>query len=277
MAYCDLSPEGATAATPAIVLLHGKNFSSRYWEPTARELAAAGYRVIAPDQIGFGASSKPDIHYSFHLLAGLTGRLLDSLGIQRAVVVGHSMGGMLAVRFALLHPERVAKLVLEDPIGLEDYRTLVPYTEVDDQYREEAAATYEKFLAYQKNYYVHWRPEYEAYVHDQAQWIGTGEWPRVARANALTYDMIYTQPVVYELPRLTVPTMLVIGQSDRTAVGKAKMPEALRAVAGNYPELGKKAHAAIPGSKLVEIPDCGHIPHVEAHAEFMRALLEWIR
>jgi pimeloyl-ACP methyl ester carboxylesterase len=276
MAYRDTSPDAPPNA-PTVVLLHGKNFSGLYWEPTMRELSGSGYRVIAPDQIGFGASSKPDVHYSFHWLAQVSAQLLDSLSVRRAVVVGHSMGGMLAVRFALLYPDRVQKLVLEDPIGLEDYRTLAPFTDIDDQFKDELAATYASVLAYQKGYYVHWRPEYEAYVRDQARWIGTGEWPRVALANALTYEMIYTQPVGYELSRLTVPTLLVIGQNDRTVVGKAKVPEALRATAGNYPELGKKANAAIAGSKLVEIPECGHIPHVEAHGTFMTALLEWIR
>jgi pimeloyl-ACP methyl ester carboxylesterase len=276
MAYRDVMPV-VRAEQPAVLLLHGKNFSGFYWEPTIRELVASGNRVVAPDQIGFGESSKPDIHYSFHLLARLTAELLDRLGVRRVVVVGHSMGGMLATRFALLYPERVAKLVLENPIGLEDYRALVPYTPIEDQIREESAATFERMLAYQKGYYAHWRAEYEIYAREQAKWIATGEWPRVARANALTYEMICTQPVVYEFSHLKVPTLLVIGQSDRTVVGKAKMPESLRATAGNYPELGRQAHAAIVGSKLVEIPECGHIPHIEAHAEFVRALVDWLR
>jgi pimeloyl-ACP methyl ester carboxylesterase len=274
MAYRDEMPD-KPVDLPPVVLLHGKNFSGLYWEPTIRELVASGRRVIAPDQIGFGASSKPNVHYTFHLLARLTAQLLDQIGVHRAVVVGHSMGGMLATRFALLYPERVLGLVLEDPIGLEDYRTIVPYTPVDEQFRQELAATYATILSYQKSYYVKWRPEYARFVQDQAQWLGSGEWPRVAEANALTYDMIYTQPVVYELALLRVPTLLIIGQDDRTVVGKAKVPENLRSVAGNYPDLGKRAQAAIPASKLVEIPGCGHIPHVEAHAAFMRALMDW--
>jgi pimeloyl-ACP methyl ester carboxylesterase len=277
MAYREAAPAEAPTAHPPIVLLHGKNFSSMYWEATMRELRAAGYRAIAPDQIGFGLSSKPDVHYSFHLLAQLTARLLDALGAPSVVVVGHSMGGMLAARFALLYPDRVARLVLENPIGLEDYRTIVPYTDLEDQFRGELRATYASMLAYQKGYYAHWRPEYELYVRDQARLLDTGEWPRAAWASALTYEMIYTQPVVYELGRLTAPTLLVIGQSDRTVVGKARIPEALRSSSGDYPALGRRTRDAIAGAKLVEIPDCGHIPHIEAHAAFLAALLSWIR
>lgn len=58
-------------------------------------------------------------------------RLLDALGVARASVVGHSMGGMLAARFATQYPDRTEKLVLVNPIGLDDYRRLVPYLGVD--------------------------------------------------------------------------------------------------------------------------------------------------
>ncbi|MGW8379101.1 alpha/beta hydrolase [Streptomyces sp. ODS28] len=106
--------------------LHGKNFDGGAWEPTARTLSSQGYRVIVPDQIGFGRSGKPSVDYSFRMLAQNTVALLDHLGVRRTHVVGHSMGGMLATRFALDHPDRTGRLVLANPVGLEDYRVLVP-------------------------------------------------------------------------------------------------------------------------------------------------------
>src|ERR1700722_9907399 len=121
MAYMDVRPSGS-ANGRAVVLMHGKNFGGYYWRDVAEALAAVGYRVIVPDQVGWGKSPKPDIRYSFQLLATNTAHLLDTLGIKKVAVVGHSTGGMLAVRFALMYPERVTQLVLEDPIGLEDYR-----------------------------------------------------------------------------------------------------------------------------------------------------------
>jgi len=275
LAYRDVSP-AARAVAGAVLLLHGKNFSGAYWEETIEALAAAGYRVVAPDQIGFGRSSHPDLHYSFHLLATLTAQLLDAIGLQRVAVVGHSMGGMLAARFALLFPDRVTKLVLEDPIGLEDYRQLVPYLPLEKQYEMELGQTGQKMLDFQKAYYVQWRPEFEAWVREQAEPIASGEWPRFALASSLTYEMIYQQPILYELPALRVPTLLVIGDKDRTVVGKARLPPELRSVAGNYPELGRKASRAIPGSRLVEVPDVGHIPHLEAPKEFRRILLGYL-
>jgi pimeloyl-ACP methyl ester carboxylesterase len=168
MAYRDVQPTGPSNGK-SVLLLHGKNFSGFYWEPTIEFLTQQGYRVIAPDQLGFGASSRPDIHYSFHQMAENTKALLGHLGIQHVDVIAHSMGGMLGVRFTLLFPETVEKLVLENPLGLEDYRKLVPYIPLQEQYAAELSQTYEKMRDYQKSYYPGaWKPEYEAYVQDQA-------------------------------------------------------------------------------------------------------------
>jgi len=275
MAYRDVPPTGA-ANGKTVLLFHGKNFSGFYWEPTIEFLAQQGYRVIAPDQLGFGASSRPDIHYSFHQMAQNTKALLDHLGIKQVDVIAHSMGGMLGVRFTLLFPETVEKLVLENPIGLEDYRKLVPYISLQQQYAVELSQTYEKVRNYQKSYYPGaWKQEYEVYVQDQASVIDTGEYPRDAWSSALTYQMIYEQPVVYELGEISRPTLVIIGQADRTVVGKNRLPPGLQSVAGQYPELGRKTHAAIKGSILVEVPDCGHIPHIQKPEQFRDAVVKF--
>ena len=209
-------------------------------------------------------------------MAQNTKALLDHLGIKQVDVIAHSMGGMLGVRFTLLFPETVEKLVLENPIGLEDYRKLVPYISLEQQYAVELSQTYEKMLNYQKSYYPGaWKPEYEVYVQDQASVIGTGEFPRAAWSSALTYQMIYEQPVVYELGEISRPTLVIIGQADRTVVGKDRLPAALQSVAGQYPELGRKTHAAIKGSILVEVPDCGHIPHIQKPEQFRDTVVKF--
>jgi alpha/beta hydrolase fold len=96
MAYLDgqaPKPNGRT-----VLLLHGKNFGAYYWAPTIKLLVGQGYRVIAPDQIGFGKSDKPrDYAYSFAALAANTRALLDSLGVQRAAVVG-ALDGRLSLQ-----------------------------------------------------------------------------------------------------------------------------------------------------------------------------------
>ncbi|ADO67843.1 alpha/beta fold hydrolase [Stigmatella aurantiaca] len=275
MAYMDVKPPGK-ANGRTVLLLHGKNFFGGYWRATIQALTGAGYRVVVPDQVGFGKSSKPALPYSFHTLAAATQGLLNTLGVKETVVLGHSMGGMLATRFARLFPEATTHLVLENPIGLEDYRLYVPWQSTEALYREQLQATEEGIRKYHRTYYVTWKPEYEEYVRVPARQMLSGEYPRLAWVAAATQQMIYEQPVVYEFPLVARPTLLVIGQEDRTVVGKAKVPPELLPKLGQYPELGKKAAAAFPQATLVPLPGVGHIPHFEAPEKFHKALLDFL-
>jgi pimeloyl-ACP methyl ester carboxylesterase len=276
MAYMDVLPTGEGNGR-AVLLLHGKNFFGTYWKDTIKVLTQNGYRVIVPDQIGFGKSSKPNIHYSFHLLAANTKKLLDFLGLKEVAVVGHSMGGMLATRFVLMYPAVGTQLVLENPIGLEDYRLITPYAPLDDLYRNELNAGESAIRNYHKTYYVQWKPEYDEYVIVAARWKGSGEFPRLAMSSALTYQMIYEQPVCHEFSNIKAKTLLIIGQSDRTVVGKARVRKELLEKVGQYPALGRRAAGLIPNSVLVEIPNVGHIPHFEAKDKFHQELLYFLK
>lgn len=266
------NPNGDT-----FILFHGKNFNGFYWKEVIMMLSKQGYRVIVPDQIGFGESDKPELHYSFHQMATDSKRLLDSLHITKVNVIGHSMGGMLAPRFTLMFPETVQKLILENPIGLEDYRKFVPYTLVDSAYKQELAATYESYKKYQQSYYPEWKPEYESLVIAQAKSLKENNFPQTAKANALTYEMIYEQPVCYEFADIKVPTLLIIGQEDRTIVGKAKLSKEDQKKYGQYPQLGRSVHEQIKNSKLVELKGIGHVPHIQDIDAFTSALQEFMK
>jgi pimeloyl-ACP methyl ester carboxylesterase len=277
MAYMDIQPANANGQT--VVLLHGKNFNGNYWRQTADTLVKRGYRVVIPDQIGFGKSSKPQhFQYSFQQLALNTKKLLDKLGVQNAIVMGHSMGGMLAVRFTLMYPEAVSRLVLEDPIGLEDYKLKVPYPLLDSLYMKELRQTYASLKLYQmENYYDNnWKEEYEEWLKPIADWTTSKDYPVIAWNNALTTEMILTQPVVYELSNIKCPTLIIIGMRDHTAVGKDLVPENVRNTMGNYPELGKKTKKAIKGSMLVKLEDTGHLPHIQSFDKFIPPLLKFL-
>lgn len=278
MAYMDVQPAKANGHT--ILLLHGKNFCGAYWGSTAKALQEKGYRVIIPDQVGFGKSSKPSqLQYSFQLLAQNTRALLDSLNIRQTVVLGHSMGGMLATRFALMYPELTEKLVLEDPIGLEDWKLKVPYQPVDAWYKNELKQNYEAIKKYQQESYYHgtWKPAYDQWVNLQAGWTMSPEYSRVAWNSALLYDMIFTQPVCYEFEQVQVPTLLIIGELDRTAIGKNLVSEEVRKTMGQYPQLGRETQQKIKGSKLVLLPGIGHAPHIEAFDRFLPPLLDFLK
>jgi pimeloyl-ACP methyl ester carboxylesterase len=274
MRYMDVAPAKPNGAT--VVLLHGKNFCAATWARQIADLTQAGYRVIAPDQIGFCKSSKPtDYQFSFQQLAHNTHALLRSLGVGRAIIVGHSTGGMLAARYALIFPAETQGLALVNPIGLEDWKALgVPSPTVDQWRAREAALSADKIRAYEKSTYYAgtWKPEYERWVDMLA---GLAEGPAheaFATVTARIDDMIFTQPVVYELPLLKVPTLLLIGMKDTTAIGKDFAPPDVRAKLGHYAELGPRTKAAIPGATLVAFPDAGHAPQIQEPDTFDAAL-----
>ncbi len=278
MAYMDVLPKKSNGKS--VLLLHGKNFNGAYWKQTATELSKLGYRVIIPDQIGFGKSSKPSYYqYSFHQLAQNTKQILDELKIDKINVLGHSMGGMLATRFALMYPETTEKLILENPIGLEDYKMLTPYVSVDKMYQNELKQTAEDIKNYQLKFYYDnkWKPEYDEWMYLLAGWTVNKDYPLVAWNAALTYDMIFTQPVVYEFPKLKVPTLLIIGTRDRTALGKANASAEVQSKMGLYQNLGKETQTKIPNSQLVEIENIGHLPHIEAFDKFIKPLVEFLK
>jgi len=87
-------------------------------------------------------------------------------------------------------------------------------------------------------------------------------------------DMIFNQPVVYEFPLIKVPTLLMIGTKDTTAIGKEFAPKDVQAKLGHYAELAPRTQAAIPGAKLVEFPDAGHAPQIQEPDKFNAALTE---
>jgi pimeloyl-ACP methyl ester carboxylesterase len=97
---------------------------------------------------------------------------------------------------------------------------------------------------------------------------------RVAWNSALIYDMIYSQPVYYEFKDVQVPTLLLIGTADNTAINKAMAPPEVKAKLGNYAVLGKQVAKLIPHATLVEFPGLGHAPQMEEPARFHQALLQ---
>ncbi len=263
-------PNGKT-----VLLLHGKNFSHSYWKETMAALLAKGYHVLAPDQLGFGESTKTTSYqYSFQQLAQNTKHLLDTLKIAKVSIVGHSMGGMLATRFALMYPQLCDRLILENPIGLEDWKTMVPYSTVDEEFRKEKKKTREQLKGYFTTNYFHgeWKDRYDPVLNETAALSKSADSLAYAKCMALTSDMIFTQPVCYEFKNLKVPVTLIIGLADKTAIGREKADEKMAVRMGNYPALGKRTAAAIPGCKLAELEGIGHIPHLEDFEAFMNEL-----
>lgn len=278
MAFMDVKAQGDEKGT--VVLLHGKNFSGNYWERTANDFSKAGYRVIIPDQIGFGKSSKPEsFPFTIHFLAQLTHDLIASRKVENYFLIGHSMGGMVATRLAIMYPKEVQKLLLVNPIGLEDWKIKIPYKNVNELYASELKSDENKIRDYQKASYFdgQWKPEYEKGIEIAVGWTKHKDYKKIAWNAALTTDMVFTQPVVYEFKNLSMPTLLLIGTRDRTAVGKAWADPSIREELGRYDKLGKEVIKTIPTGTLVELPGIGHMPQVESYDSYWQNLISFIQ
>ena len=279
MGYMDVQPKKPNGQT--VVVLHGKNFCGATWEETISFLTQNGYRVIAPDQIGFCTSSKPDHYqYSFQQLAENTHALLDKLGVKQPILLAHSTGGMLATRYALMYPKETKLLGMVNPIGLEDWKAKgVPYRTIDQWYQRELKVSAESIKAYElKTYYQgQWKPEYDKWV-DMLAGLNAGKGhEKVAWNSALIYDMIFTQPVYYEFSHLKVPTVLYIGTGDTTAIGSDIAPPEVKQKIGQYSVLGKEAAKLIPNAELIEFAGMGHSPQMQNPKLFHEALIKTLK
>lgn len=279
MGYMDVQPKKPNGQT--VVVLHGKNFCGATWEETISFLTQNGYRVIAPDQIGFCTSSKPDHYqYSFQQLAENTHALLDKLGVKQPILLAHSTGGMLATRYALMYPKETKLLGMVNPIGLEDWKAKgVPYRSIDQWYQRELKVSAESIKAYElKTYYQgQWKPEYDKWV-DMLAGLNAGKGhEKVAWNSALIYDMIFTQPVYYEFSHLKVPTVLYIGTGDTTAIGSDIAPPEVKQKIGQYSVLGKEAAKLIPNAELIEFAGMGHSPQMQNPKLFHEALIKTLK
>ena len=275
MAFMDIAaprPNGRS-----VVLLHGKNFCGATWESSARALTGAGYRVLIPDQIGFCKSSKPRAaQYSFEMMAALTNRLMLSRGIRRADIVGHSMGGMLAMRYAIMFPDSVDHLVLVNPLGLVDRSEEgLPYADIDTLWAAEKKTDYTSIKTYQQANYYHgtWKPSYDRWV-----WMLAGEYrgpgrDAVALAQAKTSEMIKTQSVAHELYRVKPRTTLIVGTLDKTAFGRGQAPANLQKFLEAIPLVAPAAARKMPNATLVPLDGLGHAPQIEDPARFEKTLL----
>ncbi len=265
MAYMDV-PAAGKPNGHTVVLFHGMNFGGFYFAGPIEALRNAGYRVIVPDQIGYGRSSKPVIPYNFHDMAFNSRSILQSLGISKAYIVGHSMGGMLAARFASSYPEITEKLVIYNPIGLTDARWDSHWQRADDAYKALLAQSHDEVFADAYNtirrYFATspWKPEFEEFARIMYAPSLSSDWPRYAMVRTLLRQMLYFDPVVYDWAHIKAKTLVLGGDKDGP----------------NFPEQAKHIVDTIPGAQLDLIPGAGHVPHIEVPEVFNRELLKFL-
>lgn len=282
MAFMDIPADSSCTKSQTVVLLHGGNFCSVTWSDTARNLSAAGFRVVLPDDIGFCKSSKPQGYsYSVDQQAMNINSLLMALNITSPVtVIGHSMGGMIATRYGLMYPGKVHQLILVDPLGLEDWVAKgVPYLPIDQTYESQVVQTFDSLKAYEKASYFYnatWEPQYDVWVQMLANIYAGDYGSEYTYVMSLVTDALLGQPILYHLPLLQTKTYLMVGESDVTALGKAWSSATVAATLGHYDVVGPAAAAAIPNCTFHMFPGLGHAPFLQDPTAFHQVLFSWL-
>ncbi len=255
---------------PPLLLLHGAGNNSLDWRWVMPALAAT-HRVYAPDLPGSPDSASPAADYSPALLERFAAAFLAALGIERAVMVGNSLGGLIALRVALSEPARVTALVLVDGAGLG--RAVNPaFTSVNVFGPFEAAIPFWRTPvgAYQRAWgrtaLLFARPPESVPREWLAEQCRLAQSPGYLEAHlsvlrALVSPIGQREVLVDRLPSLKIPTLLVWGERDRV-----------------FPESqARGAVSRLREGSLALIPDCGHLPHVECPEPFTAALDAFLR
>ncbi|OBJ54865.1 hypothetical protein A9W95_16195 [Mycobacterium sp. 1423905.2] len=277
LAYMDVAPERGPSKGD-VVLVHGKNFFGAYWAGVIDALRHKGFRVIVPDLVGWGKSTKPSTLTAASLVTHLR-TLMDYLHVNSAAFIGHSTGGLICMHMARAVTERVRALVLENPMGLEDYRLgLTRQVGHDDWADDERSMTEDQNRQYIGHYFVHKEARFiEPFVAVRAAVGRSPEFERWVQSSAAGYDMLLNEPAVDFVAALTTRTLFVCGLNDRTYAGAKYTAPQVQPSKGNIAALSQACAAKMADARFVGVPDTGHVPHLESPAAFLSAVLEFLR
>lgn len=249
--------EAGDATKPNVILLHGLGANADSWQPTPLVSSivalSAKYHVIAPDQVGFGKSDKPFLKYRVGTYTDFLDKFMSELKIEKASLVGNSLGGWVAGLMSVKYPNRVEKLILVDAAGLEP--ATIDFNQVyqlNNSTRDEVRANLKLIFA---NPMFH----NEAFV-DQFMTA------RVMTNDGYTINSIIESIkrkedfLDKELGNIKKPTLIIWGRQD----GLLPLSD------------GEKFNKGISGSELVIFDQCGHVPQFEKFPEFTKKVLEFL-
>lgn len=239
---------------PVVVLLHGLGGNTTNWQFNIAPLAQK-YRVIVPDQIGFGKSDKPLLNYRITTYVDFLDAFLKELKVERAAFVGNSMGGWVAAAYALAHPEKVERLVLVDAAGL------MPAQEVDlpllmklNPSTREGMKELVSKVFFNKTIFMS-----DAFIDASMRArINAGDGYTI---RSLTESILRREDFLDgRLSGIKQPTLVIWGRED----GVLPLSD------------GQRFQKEIPGAQLLVFEQCGHVPQVEKALDFNAAVSKFL-
>ena len=255
--------EAGDPNAPPMILIHGFAASNLVWSKVFLELAASGFRVIAPDLLGYGYSGKPrNLDYTIARQAVMVVSFMQRLGMDRALLVGSSYGAAIAVTIALDHPEMVEKLVLVGAVNNNKptrylLMRLFGSPIIGDVLSPLVVGSRRLLRLRMKRVY-----DRHAWELDERR-VDARHLPLrtrgAHRAIIRTVRRWDAERVSRDAHLLTQPTLLLWGDNDR------EVP--LRD--------GEHLHEEIPHSRLVVFRECGHLPHEEYPETFTKLVVEF--
>jgi pimeloyl-ACP methyl ester carboxylesterase len=258
---------------PLVVLIHGLGEHLGYWSENLPGLVEGGARVIALDLPGFGRSSKPDGDYGIAWEAAAVRGLLDAVAPnESAVLVGHSMGGQIAARFALAWPERVRALVLVAPAGIERFEAgEAAWIERNTSAKALRDQDDDALRAhFHRNVFHRWNDAAERHLVDRMRLRSAPDFDRYLHAVVRMVHAMLDEPVASELPNLKPPVTVLFGDQDHL------IPNPL-VHGGTTADVAAEAQRLMPGARVELLPDVGHMIQIEAPERTNRAILDAVR
>jgi pimeloyl-ACP methyl ester carboxylesterase len=270
VAYVELNPEGQRT----MVFIHGLGSYLKFWRYQLDVFAAQGYRVIAVDLPGYGKSDKPaSFPYTMEAMADAVREVVHTLGIQKPVLVGHSMGGQTALSYAIRYPEEPGALVLTAPAGFEKFswKEKAWLTRAFSTTLIKSVPEYGIWGSVRQSNFARWRPELEWLIEERVRVVSSPDFDAYAYANVRTVDGLAHNDFVRDnLGRIQAPTIIVFGEDDRL------IPNPFMH-GGWARDVMQYGHQNIQGSQLVELERCGHAVQLDCPQEYNEAVSAFLK
>lgn len=253
-----------------LLFIHGLGSSIPAWSKNI-PLLSAQYRCLALDLPGYGKSTKSGFEPGMQFYATIIRDFLDRLQLPECYLVGHSMGGQVVIHTALQYPERVKKLVLAAPAGLETF-TVPEAQQLAGWFEEEKVfkAGPEMIEQNMKANFHHFPDDAQTIMSDRLRYRDCTDYGSFCRAISASVSAMLHEPVYEKLSALPMPVLILFGRQD------AYIPSRLLHPNLELEEMVKRATARIPAGSYHMLEHCGHFVQWEQAAEFNQQLLKFL-